>query len=138
MKIVQCSLLLLLLILTPYSVAQAETQIINQTTHPSLVERAFLRSLGTSVILDVMSSHGDKQQYYGPRIEKVIRDDTNDMYDISLRVIGFEGPHNPPYTLIKMTIRIPGNDFSSYTVLDYTHNVISSNEAKKLLKFAPD
>ncbi|MCM2674563.1 hypothetical protein [Alkalicoccobacillus plakortidis] len=111
---------------------------INQFEQPSILERAFLRSLGESVILKVMVSHGDIQLYFAPRIEKIVHNDTEDFYDISLRVIGFEGPHNPPYTLIKMTVRIPGNNFEKYSVLHYSHRVISNEELDELAKFAPD
>jgi len=118
--------------------AGAETQIIDQKQLPSILERAFLRELGTNTILEIMSEKGDNQLYFAPRIERIIRNEANDFYDITLRVIGYEGPSNPPYTLINMTFRIPGNDYSKYTVLDYKHRFISDSELKEFIKFAPD
>lgn len=85
--------------------ANVNTEVIPQNQFPSLMERAFLRSLD-GMILDIMSNHGDNQLFEYGRIEKVSGDDP---YDVTLRVIGFEGAHNPPYKLIRLTIRIPGD-----------------------------
>ena len=97
------------------------------------MERAFLRSLD-GTILKIMQNHGDNQLFEYGRIDKV---SGNDPYDITLRVIGFEGAHNPPYKLIHMTIRIPGDKGdSNYTVLSYSHRPISDKEFEKLTKNA--
>ncbi|MGE7839056.1 hypothetical protein [Viridibacillus arvi] len=95
------------------------------------MERAFLRSLGET-ILDIMSKHGDNQLFEYGRIEKI---SGNDPYDVSLRVIGFEGAHNPPYKLIRMTIRIPGDKDANYSVLSYSHRPISDKEFDKLTEY---
>ena len=96
---------------------KVDTEAIPQNQFPSLMERAFLRSLG-GTILDIMQNHGDNQLLEYGRIEKV---SGNDPYDITLRVIGFEGAHNPPYKLIRMTIQIPGDKGdTNYTVLSYS------------------
>ena len=113
--------------------AKVDTEVIPQNQFPSLMERAFLRSLG-GTILDIMQNHGDTQLFEYGRIEKV---SGNDPYDITLRVIGFEGAHNPPYKLIRMTIRIPGDkEDTNYTVLSYSHRHISDKEFEKLTKYA--
>ncbi|WP_153732802.1 hypothetical protein [Sporosarcina obsidiansis] len=112
--------------------ANEKTESIPQNQFPSLMERAFLRSLhGT--ILDVMSNHGDNQLFEYGRIEKI---SGNDPYDVSLRVIGFEGAHNPPYKLIRMTIRIPGDKGANYSILSYSHHPISNKEFDKLTEYA--
>ena len=109
-----------------------ETELIPQNRFPNLMERTFLRSLG-GTILDIMSSHGDNQLFEYGRIEKI---SGNDPYDVSLRVIGFEGAHNPPYKLIRMTIRIPGDKDAKYSVLSYSHRTISNEEFDKLTEYA--
>jgi len=112
--------------------AKGKTEIIPQNQFPSLMERAFLRSLGET-ILDIMSKHGDNQLFEYGRIEKI---SGNDPYDITLRVIGFQGAHNPPYKLIRMTIRIPGDKDANYSVLFYSHRRISDKEFDKLTEYA--
>jgi hypothetical protein len=69
------------------------------------------------------------------RIEKISRDYENDSYDVSLRVIGFEGPLNPPFKLIRMTIRIPGEKYTKYSVISYKHRYVSDKELNKLTKY---
>lgn len=112
--------------------AQAKTEEIPQDQFPSVMERAFLRSLG-GTILEIMRSHGDQQLFFCERIEKISGDN---QYDVTLRVIGFEGAHNPPYKLIRMTIRIPGDKGADYTVVDYTARPISNEEFIKLTSYA--
>ena len=112
--------------------ANEKTESIPQNQFPSLMERAFLRSLD-GIILDVMSNHGDNQLFEYGRIEKV---SGSDPYDVSLRVIGFEGAHNPPYKLIRMTIRIPGDKEANYSILSYSHRPISNKEFDKLTEYA--
>ncbi|MGE8081469.1 hypothetical protein [Peribacillus loiseleuriae] len=112
--------------------AKVKTEVIPQNQFPSLMERAFLRSLD-GTILDIMSNHGDNQLFEYGRIEKI---SGNDPYDVSLRVIGFEGAHNPPYKLIRLTIRIPGDKNPNYSVLSYSHRRISDKEFDKLTKYA--
>ena len=97
------------------------------------MELAFLRSLGQT-ILEIMTEHGDQQLFTAGRIEKITRDVENDTYDIALRVIGFEGAHNPPYKLIRMTIRIPGKE-QEYEVIKYESKLISGEEFKRLSRF---
>lgn len=116
----------------PTTEANVNTEVIPQNQFPSLMERAFLRSLDLT-ILDIMRNHGDNQLFEYGRIEKVSGDD---QYDITLRVIGFEGAHNPPYKLIRMTIRIPGDKGANYSVLSYSHRPISNKEFDKLTKYA--
>ncbi|WP_419960243.1 hypothetical protein [Psychrobacillus sp. BM2] len=112
--------------------ANPKTEAIPQNQFPSLMERAFMRSLDET-ILDIMSNHGDNQLFEYGRIEKI---SGNDPYDVSLRVIGFEGAHNPPYKLIRMTIRIPGDKGANYSVLSYSHRLISDKEFDKLTEYA--
>lgn len=116
----------------PTTEAEVKTEVIPQNQFPSLMERAFLRNLGET-ILDIMSNHGDNQLFEYGRIEKI---SGNDPYDVSLRVIGFEGAHNPPYKLINMTIRLPGDKGTNYSVLSYSHRHISDKEFEKLTKYA--
>ncbi|MDQ0273290.1 hypothetical protein [Cytobacillus purgationiresistens] len=77
------------------------------------MELAFLRSLGGTIV-KVMDEKGDKQLYTSARIEKISRNIENDTFDIALRVVGYEGPINPPYKLIRITLRIPGEGCSEY------------------------
>ncbi|MFJ7755930.1 hypothetical protein ACQKGI_22075 [Peribacillus muralis] len=113
--------------------AKATIELVPQKQPPSIMELAFLRYLG-STILEIMRKNGDNQLFTESRIEKISRDIQNDSYDVSLRVIGFEGPLNPPYKLIRMTIRIPGGNFTPYRVISYKSRYISNKEFDKLIK----
>ncbi|MEI3614667.1 hypothetical protein [Pseudogracilibacillus sp. SO30301A] len=110
--------------------AKQSTEIIPQNQPPTIMELAFLRFLGNT-ILEVMYNHGDNQLFMAERIEKITQNVENDTYDITLHVIGFEGAHNPPYKLIQMTIRIPGKD-GDYEVINYKSRIISGKEFKEL------
>jgi hypothetical protein len=114
--------------------AKTKTEIIPQNQRPSIMELAFLRYLG-GTILEIIDTHGDRQLFTFERIEKISRDYENDSYDVSLRVIGFEGPLNPPFKLIRMTIRIPGEKYTKYSVISYKHRYVSDKELNKLTKY---
>lgn len=114
--------------------AKTKTEIIPQNQRPSIMELAFLRYLG-GTILEIVDTHGDRQLFTFERIEKISRDYENDSYDVSVRVIGFEGPLNPPFKLIRMTIRIPGEKYTKYSVISYKHRYVSDKELNKLTKY---
>ncbi|PEY40388.1 hypothetical protein CN354_08485 [Bacillus cereus] len=86
----------------------AETEYVPQNKPPKIMELAFLRELGP-IILKTMDKHGDLQLFTSGRIEKIIRN----------RVVGYEGPINPPYKLIRITFRFPGENFTKYSVIQY-------------------
>ncbi|MEI3605630.1 hypothetical protein SPD48_07990 [Pseudogracilibacillus sp. SE30717A] len=110
--------------------AEEQEEKIDVQNPPTIMELAFLRSLGNT-ILEIMENNGDNQLYTAERIEKITRNVKNDTYDIRLRVVGFHGPHNPPYKLIQMTIRIPGK-YSDYDVISYKKKIISLDEFSRL------
>lgn len=108
---------------------------------PSVIELAFLRELGQS-ILETMASYGDNHLFEFARIEKIERNRENDFYDVSLRVISFEGAHSPPYKLINITFRIPPGlpsekykVISNKAVISYKAQSITPEEVDKLSKF---
>lgn len=129
-------LLIICFVISSTNVVKAtiHTERIPQNQPPSIMELAFLRYLG-GTILEIMYTHGDRQLFTYERIEKISRVLEGDSYDVSLRVIGFEGPHNPPFKLIRMTIRIPGELDSKYSVISYKHRIISDMELEKLIKY---
>lgn len=112
----------------------AETEFVPQNKRPTIMELAFLRELGP-FILKTMDEHGDTQLFTSERIEKIIRNEQNDFYDVTLRVVGFEGPLNPPYKLIRITFRFPGENYTNYSVMKYEHKHITPDEFSKLSKF---
>jgi len=117
-------LLILGLLAANPAAAEPLTEIVPQNKPPSIMERAFLRHLG-STILDVMAAHGDNQLFTEERIEKIVRNREQDSYDVSLRAIGYEGALNPPYKLIKMTLRIPDQvAFKDYKVIAYKSRIL--------------
>lgn len=113
--------------------AETKTEIIPQDQPPSIMELAFLRSLGETII-KVMDEKGDKQLFTSARIERISRKIENDSFDIALRVVGYEGPINPPYKLIRITLHIPGESYSNYEIKAYTSKFISDKEFDKLSK----
>ncbi|RRN71275.1 hypothetical protein EI200_11190 [Peribacillus simplex] len=133
------ALLFLILFISSSSATEAKNTIetIPQNKQPSIMELAFLRYLG-GTILEVMEKHGDRQLFTFNRIEKISRDIQNDTYDVSLHVIGYEGPGNPPFKLIQMTIRIPGEKYTKYSVIAYKHQYINDKELNELTKYVAD
>ncbi|MGM9928845.1 MAG: DUF3888 domain-containing protein [Bacillus sp. (in: firmicutes)] len=118
-------LILLMMLLYPLS-TKANTEIIDTKNPPTNLELSFLRFLGPT-ILTVMAEHGDKQLYTNERILKIVRNIEQDYYDVSLKVIGYEGAMNPPYKLITMTIRIPSDNTNKpYKVIHYQSKLIAS------------
>jgi hypothetical protein len=138
MKKIALTFLIIINSYSSVSEAKNTTETIPQNQQPSIMELAFLRHLGITTIYEIMEKNGDKQLFTSSRIEKIYRDINNDSYDVSLRVIGFEGPLNPPYKLIRMTIRIPGENYSNYSVISYEHRYISGEEFIKLSKYVAD
>ncbi|MET3321738.1 hypothetical protein ACFRH9_27320 [Peribacillus butanolivorans] len=133
------AILFLIFFISSSSATEAKNTIetIPQNKPPSIMELAFLRYLG-GTILEVMEKHGDSQLFTFNRIEKISRDIQNDTYDVSLHVIGYEGPINPPFKLIQMTIRIPGEKYTKYSVISYKHRYINDKEMNELTKYVAD
>ncbi|MCO0600070.1 hypothetical protein NGI46_22095 [Peribacillus butanolivorans] len=133
------AILFLIFFISSSSATEAKNTIetIPQNKPPSVMELAFLRYLG-GTILEVMEKHGDSQLFTFNRIEKISRDIQNDTYDVSLHVIGYEGPINPPFKLIQMTIRIPGEKYTKYSVISYKHRYINDKEMNELTKYVAD
>lgn len=123
------SFILLLIILTSLnSLAAANphpnTEVIPENSKPTLIESAFLRFLGPTIV-QIMENHGDLQMFTNERIESITQVDETDNYDVTLHVIGFEGAHGPPYKFIRMVIRIPGSKNGFYEVISYNHHLIN-------------
>ncbi|WP_404293157.1 hypothetical protein LG276_00930 [Cytobacillus kochii] len=136
MKKLSCLYISALLIFSLVQVeakAETNTEIIPQDQPPSIMELAFLRSLGETII-KAMDEKGDQQLYTSARIERISRNIENDSFDIELRVVGYEGPINPPYKLIRITLRIPGESNSNYEIKAYSSKFISVKEFYKLSK----
>ena len=133
LKIISSLLIMSIISFNSFTV-KSDTELIPQNQRPSVMELAFLRELGPS-ILEAMSAHGDLQLFTSERIEKIIRNKQDDKYDVTLRVVGYEGPLNPPYKLIRITFRIPGDYSKKYSVVSYEHKNITIDEAKKLSEY---
>ena len=57
---------LIFFLYSPYSMANDTTEIIPQDKPPTIMELAFLRSLGQT-ILEIMTEHGDQQLFTAGR-----------------------------------------------------------------------
>lgn len=130
-------LISLLMFLFVVNLVRGESNIeyLPQDQPPSILELAFLRELGLP-ILDAMASHGNPQLFTSARIEKVQRNIEQDYFDITLRVVGYEGPINPPYKLIRITFRVPAGDYKNrLKVISYKATNITPEEFVKLSEF---
>ncbi|WP_339258284.1 hypothetical protein [Lysinibacillus sp. FSL K6-3209] len=140
-KIIIVSLLFMCFLAINSAFANSDIEYFPQNQPPSIIELAFLRELGLP-ILETMSSYGDNQLFEFGRIEKIERNIENDYYDVSLRVISFEGAHNPPHKLINITFRIPPGlpsenykVISNKAIISYKAKHITPEEVEKLSKF---
>ncbi|TCS93937.1 DUF3888 domain-containing protein [Hazenella coriacea] len=92
----------------------------NQTPVPeNLRDRALIEAMGPYIYSAITGYYGKTKLYDSEKILSVEQDPSgrND-YTVKIQVISFEGPHNPPYGLETVTLRI-----SSYgvTVIDFKH-----------------
>lgn len=140
-KVIIISLLLMNFLAINSAFAKSDIQYFPQNQPPSVIELAFLRELGLP-ILETMSSYGDNQLFDYARIEKIERNRQNDYYDVSLRVISFEGAHDQPFKLINITFRIPPGEsaekykvISNKAIISYKVKNITPEEVEKLSKF---
>lgn len=77
------------------------------------------------------------EEYYEPKLwyrgdEKILnikKDETDNVYYVTVQVQTFEGAHNPPYGEETITFRINGNEIN---VTDYKHRDIPDEEWTKL------
>lgn len=134
-------LLLMSLIAINSVFSKSDIEYFPQDKPPSILELAFLRELGPSIV-ETMSSNGNNQLFMDGRIEKIERNKEDDYYDVTLRVISFEGAHNPPYHLINITFRIPPGEssnkykvISNKAVISYKVKAITPKEYLELSKF---
>ncbi|SDN15158.1 Protein of unknown function [Psychrobacillus sp. OK028] len=135
-KIIIISILLLSLLAINSVLAKSNIEYLPQDQPPSVLELAFLRELGPSIV-KAMFSNGNEQLFTSERIEKIERNIHHDYYDVTLRVVGYEGPLNPPYKLINITFRIPADDFTNKNkVISYNAKSITGEEFKKLSEFS--
>ncbi|MFJ5624844.1 DUF3888 domain-containing protein [Peribacillus loiseleuriae] len=63
------------------------------------------------------------------KIVKIKKDETDNVYYVTVQVQTFEGAHNPPYGEETITFRIKGNEIN---VSDYKHRDIPEEEWSKL------
>lgn len=134
-KIIIVSLFLMSFLIINSAFSNSNIEYLPQDQPPSILELAFLRELGPS-ILEAMSTHGNEQLFTSNRIEKINRNIQEDYYDVTLRVLAYEGPINPPYTQIRITFRIPAGDFKNkYKVISYEAKHITPEQFKKLSEF---
>src|SRR6185312_2285076 len=78
-KIISSLLIMVLFSFNSFTV-KSDTELIPQNQLPSVMELAFLRELGPS-ILEAMSAQGDLQLFTSGRIEKIVRNKLDDKYD---------------------------------------------------------
>ncbi|MCO7127996.1 hypothetical protein NIE88_19835 [Sporolactobacillus shoreicorticis] len=77
--------------------------------------------------------------YGNGRIEKIVKNNEKDFYEVSLHVISYTGAMNPPYKLVKMTLHVPESaDSESDKGLHYFSEKISSKQFDKLSQFTSD
>lgn len=110
---------------------KADTEFIPKNQSPSVMELAFIRELGPS-ILEAMSENGRLQLFDSARIEKINRNKQKDQYDVTIRAIGYEGALNPPYNLIRITFHIPGDNLKNKNVVFFEQKRITPEEAKNI------
>ncbi|GAB1774194.1 hypothetical protein [Priestia megaterium] len=131
---ISLSFILYLVVFKEVGEVSAETEYVPQNRPPTIMELAFLREIGP-IILNTMEKHGDAQLFTSGRMEKIIRNEQNDFYDVTIRVVGYEGPINPPYKLIRITFRFPGENYTKYSIVQYKHRNITPDEFNKLSKY---
>lgn len=85
-----------------------------------ILEQAFLRAIGPEILKATKSYYQDGRLFSSPRIININRDEFNDIYEITLQIVTFEGAHNPQYGFDTITLKIPG-----FKVINYEHKDVS-------------
>ncbi|KAB7670680.1 hypothetical protein [Bacillus sp. B1-b2] len=85
------SIFLFLLYFTALNTTVSAEPLSEAISKSSLTESAFLRFLGPT-ILEIMETHGDNQLFMNEKIESITKNIEQDSYDVTIHIIGFEGP----------------------------------------------
>lgn len=86
-----------------------------------IIEKAFLRAIGSKILDATKTYYGEPRLFYHDgRIINIARNIQDDYYDITVQIITFKGPHNPPYGFDTITLRIP-----DFKVIKYEHMDVS-------------
>ena len=86
----------------------------------TILEQAFLRAIGQEILNATKSYYPNGRLFISPRIINIVRDETNDKYDITIQILTYEGAINPPYGFDTITLRIP-----EFKVIKYEHKDVS-------------
>lgn len=86
---------------------------------------------GADVLASVHINYASPSLWYrgDEKILKIKKDESNNVYYVTVQVQTFEGPHNPPYGEETITFRIKGSEIK---VTDYKHRDIPEEEWTKL------
>jgi hypothetical protein len=99
------------------------------------VPKTLLKEVLTERLIEPISKA--IEEHYEPKLwyrgfEKIVeikKDETDNVYYVTVQVQTFEGAHNPPYGEETITFRIRGNEIN---VFDYKHRDIPEEEWSKL------
>ncbi len=103
-----------------WKVVKTEAKKIPTIGSEVILEKAFLRAIGTEILKATKTYYGESRLFNSERIININRDIRNGQYEITVQIVTFEGPHNPPYGFDTITFRLPG-----WEILKYDHKNVS-------------
>ncbi|WP_239584273.1 DUF3888 domain-containing protein [Aquibacillus albus] len=97
----------------------------------TLLKEVLIERLVEPISEAIHDYYGESKLWYRS-FEKVLdikKDERSFIYYITVQVVTFQGPHNPPYGEETIRFQIKGRDVE---VIDYNHRDISSEESARL------
>lgn len=86
----------------------------------AILERAFLRAIGTEILNATKTYYGEPRLFQSERVLDIVRDEFDDKYDVTVQIVTYEGPIMPPYGFDTITLRIP-----DFKVIKYEHKDVT-------------
>ncbi|WP_318617436.1 DUF3888 domain-containing protein [Sporosarcina sp. YIM B06819] len=86
----------------------------------AILEKAFLRAIGQHILDATASHYGESRLFFNERITDIAWNENEDQYDVTVQIVTYKGPINPPYGFDTITFRIP-----NFKVIKYDHVDVS-------------
>ncbi|WP_207203198.1 DUF3888 domain-containing protein [Peribacillus sp. TH27] len=105
---------------TVWKVVKTEKKKLPRVGSEVILEQTFLRAIGTEILNATKKYYGESRLFDSERVIDIARDEFDDIYDITIQIVTYEGPKMPPYGFDTITLRIPG-----FEVIKYQHKDVS-------------
>ncbi|MQR97594.1 DUF3888 domain-containing protein [Fictibacillus phosphorivorans] len=103
-----------------WKVVKIEKKKLSTIDSKVMLEKAFLRAIGTEILNATKTYYGEPRLFQSERVVNIVRDEFNDKYYVTVQIVTYEGPIMPPYGFDTITLRIP-----DFKVIKYEHKDVT-------------